>query len=128
MVNPVWRISWMPGPMFPSPSSVTRFRSRSQTTSTRLARQPAANVDVGVTQPSINGVSDGGGVYWPARPSSASLCQWPGSSSWRKKAVIVNGFGNGSGDATPGTSSTGRSVFPMVHFWIAASAALTAIS
>ena len=42
--------------------------------------------------------------------------------------MIVNGFGNGSGDASPGTSSTGRSVVPTLQPWTVASAALTAIS
>ena len=75
LVNPVCRISSTPGAMLSNPSSVTRLRSRSQTTSTRLAFQSAAKVDAGVTHPSMSGVSAGAAVYWPARPSSPSPCQ-----------------------------------------------------
>jgi hypothetical protein len=51
-------------------------------TSTRLALQPVAKVDAGVTQPSISGMSSGPSEeICPARPSRLNPYQWLGSSS-----------------------------------------------
>jgi hypothetical protein len=108
---------------------VTRSFCSSQTKLTRLARQPVANVDGGVTQPSMSGVSVlPRETVWPARPSRLNPCQWPGSSSCRKNAVTVNGFVRAEVWKPAVSTSEAVSCVPSCQPWTFASAADTAIS